>query len=142
MLRQAFLAASLCGFGLASALAADLTLTVGGARSANGSLGLAVFNSESAFPRAPQAFASVRIKAGQGDAVFTFHGLPPGKYAVSTYHDDNDNGKLDTDAFGFPTEGLGFSNEARVTTTGPPPFAKAAFDLGDEKKSVTIKLVY
>jgi len=141
MLRQAFVAASLSGFGLASALAADLTITIGGARSANGSLGLAVFNSESAFPRVPQAFASVRIRAGQGDVVFTFHGLAPGKYAVSSYHDENDNGKLDTDALGFPTEGFGFSNEARGTT-GPPAFAKAAFDLGDQNKSVTIKLVY
>jgi uncharacterized protein (DUF2141 family) len=60
---------------------------------------------------------------------------------VSSYHDKNDNGKLDTDALGFPTEGFGFSNDARGTT-GPPPFAKAAFDLGNETKSVTIKLVY
>jgi len=141
MLRPALVTASLCGFGLAAAQAADLTLTVSGARSANGSLGLAIFNSESAFPRAPQAFASVRIKAGPADVVFTFHGLPPGKYAVSSYHDENDNGKLDSDAVGFPTEGLGFSNDARVAT-GPPSFAKAAFDLSDEKKSVTIKLVY
>ena len=141
MLRHAFVAASLGGFGLASALAADLTLTIGGARSANGSVGLAVFNSESAFPRVPQAFASARIKAGPGDVVLTFHGLALGKYAVSSYHDENDNGKLDTDALGFPTEGFGFSNDARGTT-GPPAFAKAAFELGDEKKSVTIKLVY
>ena len=141
MIRTLLVAASLYCSAVATASGADLTVTIGGARNANGALALAVFNSESSFPRVPLAFASARIRAAQRNASFTFHNLPPGKYAVSAYHDENDNGKLDTDAVGFPTEGFGFSNDARGTL-GPPEFAKAAFELGEEKKSVTVKVSY
>ncbi len=32
------------------------------------------------------------------------HDLPYGRYAISTYHDENDNGELDSGLFGIPTE--------------------------------------
>ncbi len=141
MIRKALGAISLYCSALATAGATDLTVTISGARNPNGSMALGIFNNEGGFPRAPQAFASMRIKAAQGNASVTFHDLPPGRYAVSAYHDENDNGKLDTDAVGFPTEGYGFSNDARGTL-GPPAFAQAAFELGDQSKRVTVKLAY
>jgi len=58
---------------------------------------------------------------------------------VSAFHDQNDNGKLDTDPTGQPTEVYGFSNDARGTA-GPPQFADAAFELGDQAKTISIKL--
>jgi uncharacterized protein (DUF2141 family) len=45
--------------------------------------------------------------------------LPKGAYAVSAFHDVNNNGKLDTNPFGMPKEPYGFSNNARGTF-GPP----------------------
>jgi uncharacterized protein (DUF2141 family) len=79
------------------------------------------------------------VRATVGNIVVTFHNLPPGRYAVSAFHDENDNGRLDTDTVGFPTEGIGFSNEARGL---PPDFAKAAVDLAEQSKSMTVKLAY
>jgi len=140
MNQRTLLGAALYCAALTTATAADLTITVDGARNTNGALALALFNSESSFPRAPLAIASARMRARQ-EATFTFHDLAPGMYAISAYHDENDNGKLDADAIGFPTEGLGFSNDARITT-GPPAFAKAAFELRDEKKKVSVKVLY
>jgi uncharacterized protein (DUF2141 family) len=141
MIRTLLVTASLSCSVLAAAAAGDLTVTIGGTRNANGAVALALFNSETSFPRAPLAFASARIKAAQANAGFTFHNLAPGKYAVSAFHDENDNGKLDTDAVGFPTEGFGFSNDARGTL-GPPAFAKAAFELGEDKMSVAVQVKY
>jgi len=141
MIRSVLFAAWLSCWALVAASAAELTITIEGTRNPSGAVALALFNSEDSFPRSPLAFASVRVKAAQEKVSFTFHNLAPGKYAVSAFHDENDNGKLDSDAVGFPTEGFGFSNDARGTL-GPPAFARAAFELGEEKKSVTVKVAY
>jgi uncharacterized protein (DUF2141 family) len=124
---------------LTAAGATDLTVTVNGAKSNNGYIVAAIFNSESSFLKRPEALASFRIKASQGNVAFTVRNLPPGKYAVGAFHDANDNGKLDTDPTGQPTEVYGFSNDARGTA-GPPQFADAAVELGDQTKTVSIKL--
>ena len=126
---------------LTAACATDLTVTISGTRNATGSIAAGIFNGESSFPKAPQAFASFRIKAQQGTVSFTVHNLPPGKYAVTSYHDENDNGKLDTDVTGLPTEGYGVSNDAREIL-GPPQFAKASFELGDPSKTITVTIKY
>jgi uncharacterized protein (DUF2141 family) len=39
--------------------------------------------------------------------VLSFH-IKPGKYAIAVIHDENCNGKLDTNMFGIPKEGYGF----------------------------------
>jgi uncharacterized protein (DUF2141 family) len=82
--------------------ATDLTVTINGARNSTGSIAAGIFNSETSFPKAPQAFAAFRIKAQQETVSFTVDNLPPGKYAVTSFHDENDNGKLDTDVTGLP----------------------------------------
>jgi len=122
------------------ASAADLTVTINGLRNANGSVAAAIFNTETNFPRA-QAFSAFRIKASSGPVSFTVHNLAPGTYAVTSYHDENDNGKLDADPTGLPTEGYGVSNDAREVLA-PPQFAKAAFDLGDQGTTITIDIKY
>ena len=71
---------------------------------------------------------------------FTVHDLPPRRYAATAFHDENDNGKLDTDQTG-PTEGYGVSNDAREVIA-PPQFAKAAFDVTDQNKTITITIKY
>ena len=124
----------------AAANAADLTVTVDGARNSNGSISAAIFNTETNFPKAPP-FGVFRIKASVGQVSFTVRNIPPGKYAMTSYHDENDNGKLDADPTGLPTEGYGVSNDAREMLA-PPQFAKAAFDLSDQGKSITINLKY
>jgi uncharacterized protein (DUF2141 family) len=39
--------------------------------------------------------------------------LHPGKYAVRYYHDENMNGKMETNLVGKPKEGYGFSNNVK-----------------------------
>jgi len=63
----------------------------------------------------------------------SFKNLKPGKYAIRYFHDENENGNLDTNTFGIPKEGYGFSNNAKGTF-GPPPFEKWIFDLIENKK--------
>ncbi len=66
--------------------------------------------------------------------------LPPGKYAVRYFHDENMNGNLDTNKMGIPTEGYGFSNNA-YGLFGPKPFKEWLFDFNENKK-LSLKIKY
>jgi uncharacterized protein (DUF2141 family) len=61
--------------------------------------------------------------------------LSPGKYAVRYYHDENMNGKMETDHLGKPTEGYGFSNNV-IGKFGSPAFEKWLFEVNEDKKIV------
>ena len=45
---------------------------------------------------------------------------------MAAYHDENGNGKLDTNFLGIPSEGVAASNDAKGTM-GPPSYEKAKF---------------
>lgn len=64
------------------------------------------------------------IRANAAECVFT--GVSPDVYAMSAFHDENDNGKLDTGLFGIPTENWCTSRDAKGTF-GPPSFDDAKF---------------
>jgi uncharacterized protein (DUF2141 family) len=67
--------------------------------------------------------------------LFSFANLKPGKYAVRYFHDENLNGKMETNFVGKPTEGYGFSNNV-IGKFGPPPFDKWLFEINEDKKIV------
>lgn len=67
--------------------------------------------------------------------------LPPGRYAAQVFHDKNGNGEVDRRLFGIPKEGIGFSNDARISF-GPPKFADAAFTYNGGVQSIALRLRY
>ena len=82
--------------------------------------------------------AVVPIKDGQAIAVF--EDVPAGPFAVSVFHDENDNGELDSAAFGIPSEPYGFSGDAR-DLFGPPSFEEARIEVAaGETKQITIRV--
>lgn len=121
----------------ASAAAADLTVSVENVNSAEGKLRVGLFTSAQAFPGTPERGASVPAAPGTGTVVF--RDLAPGNYAVSAYHDLNDNRKLDTGLFGRPAEPLGFSRDARVRM-GPPAFGDAVFAVDNAAAKIVVRL--
>ncbi|MDA9002680.1 DUF2141 domain-containing protein [Flavobacteriaceae bacterium] len=65
--------------------------------------------------------------------------IKTGIYSISLFHDENNNGVLDTKGFfGIPSEPYGFSNNPS-TTFGPPSFEECTF-LINEDKQISIKL--
>jgi uncharacterized protein (DUF2141 family) len=125
----------------AAANAVDLTVNLKGARNANGSVVAAIYSSKQSFAKEGQQFAAFRTLATTGGASVTFHDLPAGDYAVTAFHDENNNGKLDRDATGLPTEGYGVSNDARELLS-PPFWDKASFALEGESKTISITIEY
>ena len=67
--------------------------------------------------------------------LFSFANLKPGKYALRYFHDENLNGKMETNFVGKPTEGYGFSNNV-IGKFGPPPVDKCLFEINGDKKII------
>ncbi|MGB7408324.1 MAG: DUF2141 domain-containing protein [Pontixanthobacter sp.] len=72
---------------------------------------------------------------------FSFPAVKPGRYAIALLHDENNNGKADRALMMMPTEGYGFSRDAKVRL-GPPRFRDAAFDVAPRKQTHTIAMRY
>lgn len=121
---------------LRPAQAADLTVEIGGSASDKGAVMVGLFDKTSAFPQTP--LVGQRVAAG-ASAVVVFKNLAPGRYALSAYHDENDNRQLDRGMFGIPKERYGFSQDARGAG-GPPEFRDAAFELKDADQHVKLTL--
>jgi uncharacterized protein (DUF2141 family) len=122
-----------------------LNVTVSGLRSDRGSVVLALFRGGAGFPNdGKKAVAHATVRVGPGKtAEAAFPDLPPGEYALSLFHDENNNGRLDTSAFGFPREGFGTSNDPKVRL-GPPRWKDAKFSVlgGTGGQTVSIKMRY
>ena len=69
-----------------------------------------------------------------------FTGLPPGDYALSIFHDENRNGRLDT-LVGIPREGFGFSRNP-VVRFGPPRFDQVRLNLRSGFTRETVRMQY
>jgi uncharacterized protein (DUF2141 family) len=100
-----------------------------GIRNAKGSIVLCVWNSAGAFPNCekgkPVARQSVAA-ATAGSVPVVFRNIAPGTIAVSAFHDENDNGRFDTNFVGMPLEGVGLSNNPKMGF-GPPKYRSATF---------------
>jgi uncharacterized protein (DUF2141 family) len=121
-----------------------LRVRIDGARNAKGQIVVLLFRNANGFTsdgsKAVRA-QQVRIDAQTLSAQAVFEGLPPGDYAVTLFHDENMNGKLDTSFLRIPKEGYGFSNNPKKRA-GPPPFDQAKFSLNRAECSIEVKLIY
>lgn len=68
-----------------------------------------------------------------------FPDLPAGTYALAVFHDENGNGKLDTNLLGMPAEGVGTSNNRRPFI-GPPTWGGSKFVVaGNVALNITLR---
>lgn len=129
------------GFALlaGASQAADLTVEVSGARSTQGTVSAALYGSADSWLKEPQKLQGARAPAAQPVTVLVFKDVPPGRYALSAFHDENGNEKVDTNVVGVPTERTGFSRDARGRM-GPAAFDDAAIDVqGDMTTAITLR---
>jgi uncharacterized protein (DUF2141 family) len=116
----------------------ELKITIKNVKGENGMILLALYDSESQFMK--KEIKNLQANILNGEAVAIFKDVAPGTYAISVMHDTNDNKELDSNLFGIPKEGFGFSNDA-MGMFGPPDFKKASFE-HDGKKEMVINLKY
>ena len=68
-------------------------------------------------------------KIENGTSAFVFSGIPEGTYAISVFHDEDNDGELKT-FLGIPREATGSSNDAPARF-GPPKWKEAKFEVSD-----------
>ena len=123
-----------------SSAAADLTLTIAGARSADGVVSICLWSDGKNFPDCGKSATAERrtVAASALGQPIVFTGLKPGTFAISALHDENDNGKLDTNLIGIPKEGIAVSNDA-MPKFSAPRFTETSFALkGDAARKITL----
>jgi len=75
-------------------------------------------------------YKGITIKPKKTGVQIVFEDIEPGIYAISLYHDEDDNKKLNTFIM-IPTEPYGVSNNAKGQF-GPPQWEKAKFTVADK----------
>lgn len=119
--------------------AQTVEVRISGIHDATGEVRAALFNNEADFTKKP--VMGEITKSMKGEVTITFSNVPVGEYAISVYHDANENGRLDKNFIGIPKEGFGFSNNA-MGKFGPPSFEACKIPLGNGNKVVAITLNY
>lgn len=114
-----------------------------GIKNSTGSVACALFESPAGFPSEflHSATNVMIIKIRKAQARCDFEDIPPGTYAMVVIHDANMNGKLDANKLGIPTEGYGFSNDAKGVI-GAPSFKAASFSYDGQNLDLTMSLHY
>ncbi|MBI3786896.1 MAG: DUF2141 domain-containing protein [Ignavibacteriales bacterium] len=119
-----------------------IIVTMSGFRGTKGHARIALFNSEEGFPSAEsKAFRGTVAAIIDGRVRIEFDSLAYGGYAVAMYHDENDDGTLDSNFLGIPSEGYGVSNNI-VHALSAPKFKEALIQLDQKEKELTINVHY
>jgi len=115
---------------------------IGGLRSDKGQVVCDLHSSAEGFPKnGNKAVAHAKSPIANEHAVCEFPDIKAGTYAVAVFHDENSNGKLDTNFMGIPREGVGASNNAKGHF-GPPKFDAAAFRFSGGRLELKITITY
>jgi uncharacterized protein (DUF2141 family) len=126
----------------AATASGKLMVEVSGFRSDQGQLLLRLYDREDGFPKdGSKALRQVRQRIEGARALIALDGLPFGSYAIGCVHDENGNGKLDTNLLGIPREGVCASNDARGRM-GPPSWKDARFEFKSDGATIHIHVTY
>jgi uncharacterized protein (DUF2141 family) len=96
-----------------------LTASMLNLRSQQGNVVCKLYHSEPDFPRGQRGNVRKKVTVRGGTTRCVFNDVAPGTYAMTVIHDENDNGKLDKNLLGIPTEGYGVSNNRTYATKAP-----------------------
>ncbi len=115
----------------------EISVNVENIKSDNGSILFGVYSENTFMKARPDYYAKSEIVDGVARVVFK--DLPPGTYAISCFHDKNDNEQMDFEPTGMPIEPYGISNN-KINDYGPPLWTDAKFEFANESLDMTLKL--
>ena len=141
MLRVVFVLLLFSVYSSLLAQTSTLKLIITNLDNNEGILNVAIYNEENKvfFPKNPDsAFIKKNIEIRNQKGLVVFSNIPYGTYAVSVFHDENNNGKIDRTFIGFPSEAFGISGNKFVF--GPPKFDDGKFHLNSKERLILIKM--
>jgi uncharacterized protein (DUF2141 family) len=118
----------------------DIVVSVNNIKSNSGIIKVCVFDKETGFPEKTNiAIKCVNSTAKKGLMQVKIEGIVPGKYAIAAHHDENNDGKFNTNFIGIPKETAGASNGAKGKM-GPPKFTDAVIAIDKNKTQISITI--
>jgi uncharacterized protein (DUF2141 family) len=123
---------------------ASVNVEITDIRSTRGQVVIQLWDTAEGFPKNPD----IRLHPLQIPATQSINGhlqatltVSPGIHAITVWHDENGNGKFDTNLVGIPKEGYGASNNP-VTHFHAPSFDQAKFDAASSGCRLVIAMHY
>jgi uncharacterized protein (DUF2141 family) len=127
-LRLISLASLLCALPALAQDAPTAVFVVRGLRNDRGFLAGGIYADRNVWTREGGQVATCRVPIHDGTARCVIQAPGPGTYAFAFMHDEDGNGRMNTDSLGLPQEGYGFGHDAHGTL-GAPSFESAAYSL-------------
>ena len=119
------------------AVAGPLTVTVEDIANHKGTLKIGVYDATGY--DGGNSVNGANVKVDGASETVTIEGLAPGEYGIKIFHDVDDDGEMDTNPFGLPTEPYAFSNNAKGRF-GPAKWDAAKFTVTEDGATQTIAL--
>jgi uncharacterized protein (DUF2141 family) len=110
-----------------NANAHTLVLTVDKIVKVKGVIMVALYNSETGYNSDQGTFSGEKVAVTGKNIKVKFDNVPDGNYAIKLFQDENENGSIDKNLLGIPSEGYGFSNNGGGM--GQPSFNEAKFTI-------------
>lgn len=108
--------------------APTLVIVIRGLRNDRGFVGGGIYADRNVWTHEGGQVATCHVPIHSGAARCVIQAPGPGRYAFAFMHDEDANGRMNTDALGLPQEGYGFGNDAHGTL-GAPSFESAAYEI-------------
>ena len=117
-----------------------LRVAIDGLKHPRGTVRVYLYKPQDNVMRMKEASRTLSFKPSETEAVASFEALEFGDYALSAFHDENDNGAVDH-KFGLPAEPIGFSNGFRLgLLSGRPTFEKLRIPFHKDAETVRLTL--
>lgn len=121
---------------------AKVSAVVTGFKNDKGICRACIFNNPTSFNGEGAPLQCLQTSITKGVTTIVFENLPRGNYAISLFHDENRNNKMDKNFMGIPKEGYGASNN-KLPMTSAPTFKDNQFAVNSNAVSLpAIKLRY
>lgn len=114
-----------------------LILKVTNIKKAVGDIYVAIYNNKTDYMENQFSEAMIPVESKAAHEIILE--LPTGKYAITIFHDINQDGELSTNFLGIPKEPYGFSNNPKAKF-GPPSFEESLFEFKEKGQVIEIEL--
>lgn len=115
----------------------SITVTITDLDSNDGTLMVGLYDNEATF--LGKRYLGAMETISDHEATVTFNDVPAGEYAISTFHDENNNGEFDMRFGVIPKEDYVTSNYAKGFF-GPPSWDDAKFTIKEAPIAITLKM--
>jgi len=122
----------------ASTTTNDVSVRIRGDFPTIGTMQVSIFQSLEDFFRT-RPLATIRTPVDSPEILVTFTNVPAGRYIIRATHDHNDDGKMNSNAFGIPTEAAAFFNPAGKPDV-PVRAAEALTEVNDQRRDLEIRI--